>query len=218
MPTAPPPGPTPRPNSAESSRSFARQVGGWTLVERLGRGAFGQTWLARAASGARAAVKLLKRPPGDDVASLARVAHPAIVSVLDAGSGPVPYLAMELAPGRSLAEIMPVDENSSLKIVGSLFDALAVLHRVGLTHGDVKPDNVMVDADLDGMNVKLIDFGVAGLGRAGTLAWASPERAAGRADPARRRRLRRGIGSVDPVARGASVWRTVERADAAPSA
>jgi len=156
-----------------------RQVGGWHLLEVMGTGAFGVTWRAEDPSGARAAVKLLNRPPGDEFEVLSRVAHPAIIGVLGAGGGEQPYLAMELAPGRTLSELGDVTEDDALHIVAALLDALAALHRSGLTHGDIKPDNLMVHRESGRPTVKLVDFGVSGGGRGGTLAWASPERLRG---------------------------------------
>ncbi len=157
-----------------------QQVGGWQLVEVLGTGAFGETWLATDPSGAPAAVKLLNRPPGDELRVLSRIAHPSIVEVLGAGGGDRPYLAMELARGRTLAETGRLPEAQALAVVAAVLDALACVHVAGLTHGDVKPDNVMIDVHHDGsVDVKLIDFGLAGVRRGGTLAWASPERLRG---------------------------------------
>lgn len=155
------------------------QVGAWHLVEVLGTGAFGQTWRAQDPSGTPAAVKLLNGPPGDELRILARLAHPAIIEVLEAGGPPRPYLAMAFAPGCTLAEAV-LSSEQSLRVVAALLDALAVMHAAGLTHGDVKPDNLMVDPSDDGtVGVKLIDFGLAGARRGGTPVWAAPERLGG---------------------------------------
>ena len=82
------------------------RIGRWSLVERLGRGAFGTTWRAHDDDGRTAALKVLGAPPGDELRALARICHPAVAGVLDAGGEPVPWLAMELAPGRPLSELL----------------------------------------------------------------------------------------------------------------
>ncbi|MEN0062588.1 MAG: serine/threonine-protein kinase, partial [Myxococcota bacterium] len=157
-----------------------RQVGGWQLLEVLGTGAFGETWRAQDPSGAQAAVKLLKGPPGNELRVLSRVVHPAIISVLEAGGTARPYLAMEYATGSTLAECATLTKAQHLQVIAALLDALAVLHAAGLTHGDVKPDNLMIDVQPNGeVQLKLIDFGLAGIGQGGTLAWAAPERLRG---------------------------------------
>ncbi|MEO0604555.1 MAG: protein kinase, partial [Myxococcota bacterium] len=155
-------------------------MGGWQLVEVLGNGTFGETWRATDPTGAPAAVKLLNRPPGDELRVRSRIAHPSLIGVLGSGGGERPYLAMEFAAGRTLARTDPLAEGQALAVVAAVLDALAALHAGGLTHGDVKPDNVMVDVHADGtVDVKLMEVGMAGARRAGSLTWASPERLRG---------------------------------------
>lgn len=81
---------------------------------------------------------------------------------LDAGFA---YLAMELAPGRTLSAL--VRDRGSLgslrvaQIGRQVCMALHEAHRRGIIHRDIKPDNVMVSASPDGDRVKLLDFGLA---------------------------------------------------------
>lgn len=100
--------------------------------------------------------------------------HPNIVAVLgvgvhDAGEEPLAWIALELAPGVSLAE--HVEKNGALVVGGALTVAAAVLlalaatHRNGLIHRDISPANIMVEPAADGTmlisGVRLLDFGLA---------------------------------------------------------
>jgi len=155
------------------------RVGAWHLDEALGRGAFGSAWRARHDDGRVGALKLLPEAPGDELRALAAVRHPWVVSVLDGGGAPAPYLVMELAAGEPLgawrARAQPsIDE--VLPIVAGLADALAAVHHAGITHGDIKPANIVVR---DAQQAWLVDFGMSGR-RGGTPLYAAPERRDGR--------------------------------------
>lgn len=142
----------------------------------LGSGGFGAVYAATDASGRPAVVKLLAAPPGDELRSLARVCHPAVVSALGGGSSPVPYLAMARAPGVPLSELHGADPTAALRWVTVLADALAACHQAGVVHSDVKPSNVLVDHASG--RVTLVDFGMTGK-QGGTFAYAAPEVLAG---------------------------------------
>ena len=142
--------------------------GRWTLVSRLASGAFGEVWTATDGSGVNAVVKRLREPPGSELNALRRVGHPGVVRALDAGVEPEPYLVMERAPGAP--EVGPLAPERVRHLLTHLADALAAVHQAGLVHGDIKPDNVLVD----GNSVVLIDFGLAG-GGGGTARYAAPE-------------------------------------------
>ncbi|MGQ0678229.1 MAG: protein kinase domain-containing protein [Actinomycetota bacterium] len=125
----------------------------------------------------------------------ASLSHANVVSVFDTGSdGDFHYIVMEYVSGRSLAEVIaaaaPLDTVEAAGIAASVCQALAVAHGAGIVHRDVKPANIMID---DAGLVKVADFGIAktssdGLTIAGsvmgTVAYLSPEQAAGEAvDP-----------------------------------
>ena len=147
----------------------------------LGQGEFGSTWLAEDDAGQPVAIKLLKEPPGGELRTLARIVHPGVVGVLGGGGEPVPHLAMEFVPGKPLMAFLrsgPAPEQRALAVVARLADALDVVHRAGVVHGDLKPDNVMIEAMKTG-RLRIIDFGLAEQRKGGTLNYAAPERMRG---------------------------------------
>jgi eukaryotic-like serine/threonine-protein kinase len=95
--------------------------------------------------------------------SAARVQHPHLVTVYDAGedAGEL-FLVMELIDGESLAALiarrapMPVDEAVSIAV--QILDGLSAVHADGIIHRDIKPANVLVDR---AGRVHLTDFGIA---------------------------------------------------------
>ena len=101
--------------------------------------------------------------------TLAALDHPRIVRVTDSGrERGLRFIAMELVPGGTLGERLRAGRLSPARagaVAAQVCEALAAVHERGLVHGDVKPDNVLLDAAGD---VKLADFGLAT--RAGTPA------------------------------------------------
>ena len=157
------------------------RLSGWKLVRELGKGAFGVTWAAEDENGRMAAVKVLDEAPGAELRAMARIHHPAVVSVLGGGKHPHHHIVMEFVSGRPLTHFLrsgAAPEPVALGVVSVLADALATIHQARLTHGDLKPDNVMVESIREA-RLKLVDFGLAGTTSGGTLAYAGPERLAG---------------------------------------
>src|SRR5258705_65072 len=104
--------------------------------------------------------------------TVARLSHPNIVAVFDQGSHEgAPYVVMEYVRGRTLREVLNdrrrLDPSESLAVLEQLLAALAVAHRAGLVHRDVKPENILVapppngSGDLVDAVVKVADFGLA---------------------------------------------------------
>jgi serine/threonine protein kinase len=96
---------------------------------------------------------------------IARLFHPHLVTIYDAGTTERGCFAvMEYVSGGSLrerlAESQPLPPSDVLRISSQVADALQLLHSERIIHGDIKPDNVLLDED---GNAKLVDFGIAHL-------------------------------------------------------
>ena len=131
-----------------------------------------------------------------EVASLEKVRHPAVVSIYGHGVSPTgaPYLALEFIEGCTLRDLLnsgqiPRERAASLLIQAA--EALHQIHRNGIFHRDLKPENLMLRAGApEGRELVLIDFSIAiiqspdqtihGLSRAaGTICYMAPEQAVG---------------------------------------
>src|SRR5450830_351872 len=131
--------------------------------------------------GRRVAIKLLKPALATDprfrvlfreeAQKAARMAHPTIVRVFDAGEETVaepnglerqvPFIVMEYVDGRLLKDIIadgPLDPKEAVRIISGVLTALEYSHRALLVHRDIKPGNVMVTQN---GQVKVMDFGIA---------------------------------------------------------
>ncbi len=150
-------------------------IGQWRVERTLGAGAMGVVYAAREPStGRRAAIKVLH--PRDYVASaestdwlrheaaaLGRLRHPGIVEVYGVGETEdgLHFMAMELIEGTTLAGWLaqrPRPWSKIAAVMRDVADAVAAAHDAGLVHGDLKPDNIMVDAH---GRVRVMDFGLA---------------------------------------------------------
>ncbi len=100
--------------------------------------------------------------------SVAKIGHPAIVEVLDAGETPDrwPFVCLELLHGRSMGRVLVENDRIApdevIAIGLDVLSGLAAAHAVGIVHRDMKPDNVFMLEDASGgARVKILDFGVA---------------------------------------------------------
>lgn len=184
------------------------RIGPWQLVRLLAEGGMGTVWEAARADGVmqrRAALKLpraewvdhgLAQRMARERAILARLQHPAIAVLYDAGlaEGGRPYLALEYVDGQ------PIDAwcqgralDDVLRLMVQVIRAVAYAHGQLVIHRDLKPANVLVTPD---GAPKLLDFGISKLiegdtlpaeataltrlaGRPMTLAYAAPEQVLG---------------------------------------
>jgi eukaryotic-like serine/threonine-protein kinase len=150
-----------------------RVVGNYQILEKLGSGGMGAVYRAEDTRlGRQVALKLLLDESILDADSIERfrrearaasnLHHPYICTVFDAGEdNGVPYLAMELLEGRTLAQtiaLQPMKTSTILALTVQVCDALEFAHEKGFVHRDLKPSNIFVTTRGD---AKLVDFGLA---------------------------------------------------------
>ena len=152
-------------------------LGPYELERELGQGGMGAVWLASRADGrfeGQVAVKFLKSGlfgKGDsgrferEGQILARLSHPNIARLLDAGvhHGHQPYLVLEYVDGLPIdrhCQVNGLDVESRIKLFLDVLAAVAHAHQRLILHRDLKPSNILVTHD---GQVKLLDFGIAKL-------------------------------------------------------
>ena len=150
-----------------------QQVGAYTVIRELGRGAYGVVYEARQrGSGARVALKVLLQEDGADPEVVRRftleaqiaskLRHPGLVSVLDFGThSGRPYLVMEYAEGTPLSEMLkagPLPPRDSAELLSDVAEAMAYAHEAGVIHRDLKPGNIIIAPD---GRPRVTDFGLA---------------------------------------------------------
>ena len=168
------------------------QIEGYSIVRRLGMGAYGTVWLAREdRTGRMVAVKFYPHQRGLNWSMLSREVEKLaavytshnIVRLLDVGwNAEPPYFVMEYFENGSLGGFMAQGRLSiadSVRIVGEICNALIDAHGAGVLHCDLKPDNVLLDGQ---MHSRLCDFGQARMSHEqspalGTLYYMAPEQA-----------------------------------------
>ncbi|WP_229700825.1 protein kinase domain-containing protein [Streptomyces camponoticapitis] len=148
------------------------RIGAWQILARLGAGGMGQVYLGRSPGGRLVAVKVIRDEISDHPESLARfrreaatmetVRSPYTAQLIEASLDASPYwLATEYVPGPTLREAVrasgPFPPESALRLFAALAEGLATVHRHGVTHRDLKPQNVI----LAPQGPQLIDFGIA---------------------------------------------------------
>lgn len=186
----------PAPSGLEVGHTFAHR---YTILSALGHGGMGQVFRVKDKDlDDEVALKTLKAD-GQDAGmterlrqeiKLARlITHPNVVRVHDFGeSDGVRFLTMEYVAGTTLREMLDlgrrIEITPALQIAKQVCRGLAAVHKAGIIHGDLKPQNVMV---MGNGVVKLMDFGVARQRQqeqvmgasAGTPLYMSPEQARG---------------------------------------
>jgi serine/threonine-protein kinase len=165
-----------RPDAAPIAGEAGQQFGQYTLTEPVGSGGMGTVWRAARSDGrfeGNVAVKLLSRLAGGAAPErfalegqyLAKLTHPNIARLLDAGVGPneQPYLVLEYINGLAIDQYcdeQALNIETRIRLFLSVLDAVAHAHARLIVHRDIKPSNVQVSVD---GTVKLLDFGVAKL-------------------------------------------------------
>ncbi|MEZ6055349.1 MAG: FHA domain-containing serine/threonine-protein kinase [Planctomycetaceae bacterium] len=174
-------------NELLEGRGRQLRIGPYILTDQIGIGGMGTVYAARhEETGSTVAIKVLAPQLKQDAGMRARfrleatagqrVRHAGLVATYGIGLtddvfGEVDYMVMEHFPGLALNELTalngPVLWSAACDMVCQSAAALGCLHRDGMVHRDVKPENLLVDG---GGRIKLIDFGLALLEAPGSLA------------------------------------------------
>jgi eukaryotic-like serine/threonine-protein kinase len=183
----------------------------YCLVRQLGQGGMGSVWLAEHLTlRSPVAIKLIEPSIAANAEALARflreaqaaasLRSPHVVQILDYGvDGSVPFIAMEVLDGESLAtrleRVGRLPPLETARLMNHVARAMSRAHETGVVHRDLKPDNVYIVRNDEEELAKVLDFGVAksslhGLGSTassgtrtgsvlGTPYYMSPEQAEG---------------------------------------
>ncbi|HLP83869.1 MAG TPA: serine/threonine-protein kinase [Phycisphaerales bacterium] len=196
---------------AAGDEQIGDSLGPYTLRALLGEGGYGRVYRAtqREPIAREVALKIIKL--GMDTRrvtqrfeaerqTLARLDHPAVATIFDAGSTPAgrPYFAMELVAGEPVtdfAQRTTLSLDARLHLFISICRAVQYCHQRGVIHRDLKPANILVSDTTGAPLAKIIDFGIAKLVEdssassltrltiegpfLGTPEYASPEQASG---------------------------------------
>ncbi len=148
-------------------------IPGYELLEKVGEGGMGTVYRARQISLQRVvAVKLLRGPIDGAVGPrafqwetqlLASLSHPNVLAIHDCAQiQGRHYLVTEFVPGASLRELMqpgqPWPTSSATALLDKVAGALSYIHRHGILHLDLKPENVLCTPEGE---IKIADFGLA---------------------------------------------------------
>jgi serine/threonine protein kinase/tetratricopeptide (TPR) repeat protein len=198
----------PFPGPAPERSLEGRRVGAYRLRHEIGRGGMGAVYLAERADGEfekRVAIKLLPLGLGIGAARrrflaerriLARLEHPGIARLLDAGMDQdgTPFIVMEYVEGEAITrhcDRVRCSIEQRIELFLQVCDAVGYAHGKQVVHRDLKPANILITPE---GTVKLLDFGIAkvldtvpGLestltawgGSPMTVAYASPEQIVG---------------------------------------
>jgi len=147
--------------------------GEYVIDDQLGEGGMGIVFRAIHEDGGVVALKVLKpglvtdsnaaRRFAREARAVGEVEHPHLIGLIDTGDVEgIGYLAMHYVPDKSLDDRIqaqgPLPVDDTMRIASEIASALDALHAAGLVHRDVKPSNILLDAERGAL---LTDFGLA---------------------------------------------------------
>ncbi|HEX6766145.1 MAG TPA: serine/threonine-protein kinase [Polyangiaceae bacterium] len=152
-------------------------AGKYILVRKLGQGGMGAVWHAEHVTlRSPVAIKLIDQDIASNPEALARfmreaqsaaaLRSPHVVQILDFGAdNGVPYIAMELLEGESLASRIEhtrgLTPSETASVLTQVARAIAKAHEAGIVHRDLKPDNIFLVKNDEEEVAKVLDFGIA---------------------------------------------------------
>jgi serine/threonine protein kinase len=155
-------------------QTVAAKLGHFILLRLIGTGGMGGVYHARDETlGRDVAIKVMLKSLGDDAQfvetfrreaqAAAKLNHPNIAQIYSFGQAQgQPYIVMELVRNNSLANMMEdsqrLDPSLAMDIGLHIAEGLQAAYEIGLMHGDIKPENILMD---ERGNAKLVDFGLA---------------------------------------------------------
>jgi len=165
------------PTRGNRTTSETKTIGPYRLVQKLGEGGMGQVWLAEQTAPLQrlVAVKLIRADVADGILLerfeserqvLARMNHPSIAKVFDAGTTPegAPYFVMEYVPGIPITlycDKKKLSIRKRIELFAKVCDGVQHAHQKAIIHRDLKPANILI-AEVDGQATpRIIDFGIA---------------------------------------------------------
>ena len=176
------------------------RIPGYEIIRLIGLGGMGEVYLARQLVLNRpVAVKFLTRTAGDppheyevrfrrEAELMARVSHPNVVTIFDFGTVEGrPYLVMEYVEGGDLRSRMvpdlPMKVDEIRTIIKPVIRAVEYLHRRGIVHRDMKPENILIHHEetpkVTDFGIAVLDFAIGSLTRTGhalgTPGYVAPE-------------------------------------------
>ncbi|MHC4939927.1 MAG: protein kinase domain-containing protein [Planctomycetota bacterium] len=179
-PATPAPAGDGRPRGGANDPLIGKIIGGYKLLEVVGRGGMGVVYKAVQLSLQReVALKVLARKLSKDknfrdlfineARAAAQLVHPNVVQVYDAGTeGDVTYFSMEFIGQGSVEEILARDKQipweEAILMVLEAAHGLEYAENKGIVHRDIKPDNLMLNND---GRIKIADLGLAKRGEGG---------------------------------------------------
>ena len=149
------------------------------LIAPIAVGAMGKVWVAyHHRLQVQVAVKFVLDSLGDETeeamarfdaeASMAsQINSPHVVSTYDSGISLAgePYIVMELLQGQDLQQRLttggPLSWSEATQVIAQVARALTKAHAIGIVHRDIKPGNIFLSHDVDGIFCKILDFGIA---------------------------------------------------------